>query len=140
MEEEYIFPVLASSGQYAGLIRTLAEQHDAAICITDKILSILDVNATDGIMGRSRLIKLMADFIRMYEPHSAREDTVIFPAFQQITTPERYRRLGRQFKKMEEEKFGPDGFAKIIWQVSEIEKTLGIHTLSRFTAPCQNAK
>ena len=34
-------------------------------------------------------------FIRMYRPHAAREDTVLFPAFQKTAVGQATRRVGR---------------------------------------------
>ncbi|WP_433424097.1 hypothetical protein ACQP1V_17315 [Microtetraspora malaysiensis] len=72
-------------------------------------------------------------FIRMYEPHEAREDTVVFPAFRDVVPPARFRDLGEIFEDEEHRRFGPSGFTGVVNQVADIEKSLGIYNLSQFT-------
>lgn len=69
----------------------------------------------------------------MYEPHSAREDTVVFPAFHELVTPEEFEKLGDLFEEIEEQKFGKEGFKHIVNEVAKIEKVLGIYDLAQFT-------
>jgi len=69
----------------------------------------------------------------MYDPHSAREDTVVFPAFHGLVTPEEFKKLGETFEDIEEEKFGKDGFNHIVNDIAKIEQVLGIYNLSQFT-------
>ncbi len=75
----------------------------------------------------------MRQFIRMYNPHEAREDTVLFPAFHKIVTPHEFDSLGEDFEKKENELFGEDGFEKMVDKVAGIEKRLGIYDLAQFT-------
>ena len=72
-------------------------------------------------------------FIRMYNPHEAREDTVLFPGFRKIVSGHEYDSLGEDFEKKEHELFGEDGFEKMVDKVASIEKELGIYDLSQFT-------
>jgi len=72
-------------------------------------------------------------FVRMYEPHEAREDTVLFPAFRKIVSPNEYDALGEDFEKKEHELFGEEGFEKNVEEVSKLEKALGIYDLAQFT-------
>lgn len=80
----------------------------------------------------------MNAFIQMYDSHSAREDTVIFPAFHQLVPPDVYNALGEKFEEIEEEKFGENGFENILAQVEEIEKALGIYNLDQYTIQCKS--
>jgi hypothetical protein len=75
----------------------------------------------------------MEQFIRMYRPHEAREDTVLFPAFHKIVTPHEYDALGEMFEKREHQLFDEDGFERMVDKVSSLEKVLGINDLSQFT-------
>jgi hemerythrin-like domain-containing protein len=75
----------------------------------------------------------MAEFIRMYSPHEAREDTVLFPAFHKIVSSNEYDSLGEDFEKKENDLFGDDGFGKMVDRVANIEKALGTYDLSQFT-------
>ena len=69
----------------------------------------------------------------MYRPHEAREDTVLFPAFQKLVGHKEYDRLGEKFEEREHELFGQDGFEVAVRQVAELEGALGITDLSQFT-------
>src|SRR5437879_12375190 len=80
-----------------------------------------------------QLIASMQQFIRMYNPHEAREDTVLFPAFRKIVSPHEFDALGEDFEKKEDELFGDDGFEKMVDKVAGIEKRLGIYDLIQFT-------
>jgi len=72
-------------------------------------------------------------FVRMYEPHEAREDTVLFPEFRKIVSRHEYDALGEEFEKKENQLFGGEGFEKNVDQVAELEKRLGIYDLTHFT-------
>jgi hemerythrin-like domain-containing protein len=69
----------------------------------------------------------------MYNPHSAREDTVVFPVLHELVTQEEFKELGERFEEIEEQKFGKDGFKHIVNEVAKIEKVLGIYNLAHFT-------
>lgn len=73
-------------------------------------------------------------FTRMYRPHAAWEDTVLFPAFRSIVSDHEYSALGEEFEEKEHALFGKEGFEKIVADVSELERTLGINNLAGFTA------
>lgn len=84
--------------------------------------------------ARKELVRSCEGFIRMYRPHEAREDTVLFPALKKIISASRINELGEQFEKEEDRLFGEEVFEKTVAQVAEIEKQLGIYDLSQFTA------
>jgi hemerythrin-like domain-containing protein len=75
----------------------------------------------------------MASFTRMYRPHAAREDTVLYPAFRSVISPKEFMALGATFENKEERLFGENGFEKIVGQVADLEKQLGIYQLTQFT-------
>jgi len=52
---------------------------------------------------RRKLVDSMRQFIRMYNPHEAREDTVLFPAFRGIVSAHEFDSLGEDFEKKEDE-------------------------------------
>lgn len=79
------------------------------------------------------LTAAMEQFLRMYRPHAAREDTVLFPAFRKTLSNEAYFALGEDFEKKENELFGKNGFEDIVGQVAGLEKALGIYELAQFT-------
>src|SRR2546429_3283800 len=82
-----------------------------------------------------QLIASMQQFIRMYNPHEAREDTVLFPAFRKIVSPHEFDSLGEDFEKKEDELFGEDGFEKVVDRVAGGEEGGGVFCLSPFTPP-----
>jgi hypothetical protein len=75
----------------------------------------------------------MQAFVRMYEPHEAREDTVVFPAFRQVVTAKELADLGRHFADLERQQFGGDEFTAMVGRVAGIEQHLGIYDLTQFT-------
>ncbi len=83
--------------------------------------------------GDSKLSKLLAQFSRMYRPHAAREDTVLFPAIRGLMTAKEFDEMGDRFEEKEHKLFGEHGFEDIVAQVAEIEKTLDIYDLNSFT-------
>jgi hypothetical protein len=75
----------------------------------------------------------MQQFIRMYNPHEAREDTVLFRAFRGIVSGHEFDSLGEDFEKKGNELFGGDGFGTIVDKVAGLEKKLEIYELAQFT-------
>jgi hemerythrin-like domain-containing protein len=132
LEEKYLFTRFLKEQIQVDLVRTLQEQHDAAIKLTTFILQ----SASQGdqyMQSRQNTAHLLSLYKQMYEPHEAREDTVLFPAFLEIVTPEELQTLGEKFEKIEETMFGKNGYKKILNQVEQLEKALGIYELSQFT-------
>ncbi|MCX6353566.1 MAG: hemerythrin domain-containing protein [Candidatus Aureabacteria bacterium] len=126
LEEQYIFPHFEKAGEYVDLVKDLREQHHAGRRLTDRILRAKDRN---DLTGSVRL------FIRMYRPHKAREDTILFPAVHYIVSPGDYAALGKIFDAREDEALGEKGFERAMSEVEEMEKELGIHDLAKFTRP-----
>ncbi|WP_261852122.1 hemerythrin domain-containing protein [Clostridium folliculivorans] len=137
LEEQYVFPKFSQSPKYIELINTLRRQHDAASNLTENILYFSSIKNSYQFENTIQLIHLLTLYINMYEPHSAREDTVVFPALHELVTPEEFKELGERFEEIEEQKFGKDGFEHIVNEIAQIEKVLGIYNLAQFT-PIQN--
>lgn len=133
LEENYLFPRFEKANQLTDLVKTLRTQHDAGRKITDQILKISEKKPAADKNDNQKLIKLIYDFNRMYLPHAAREDTVLFPAIKKIVSKNEYSELGDNFEDKEHELFGEDGFEGMVVKVAEIEKTLHINELSAFT-------
>jgi hemerythrin-like domain-containing protein len=134
LEEDYIFPRFKKAGRFVDLADVLLQQHEAGRRLTDVTLRLSTAQALRSPGDRQSLAESMRLFVRMYSPHAAREDTVLFPALRQITSPTEYGDLGEDFERREHERFGNDGFEKTVGRVAAIEKTLGIYDLSKFTA------
>jgi hemerythrin-like domain-containing protein len=132
-EEDFLFPRFRKANQQVELVETLEQQHQAGRRLTDTTARLATLDAFKDPVERRQLIESMKAFIRMYEPHEAREDTVLFPAFRKLVSANEYDALGEDFEKREHEKFGEDGFEKSVETVGEIEKSLGIYDLTQFT-------
>jgi hemerythrin-like domain-containing protein len=132
LEEDYLFPRFRKAGQHVDLVNTLERQHKAGRQVTGSILKLSDAIAKDP-SRREELARALRSFVRMYEPHEAREDTVLFPAFRKIVSDNEYDSLGEEFETKEHQLFGEDGFEKNVELVASLEKKLGIYELSQFT-------
>lgn len=132
LEEQHLFPRFEKSGKLVDLVRTLRVQHQAGRMLTERIDQAASAGLRDDA-GRSAAADAMRAFIRMYRPHAAREDTVLFPALHDIVSRREYDAMGEDFEKREHQLFGKDGFEAIVAQVADLEKTLGIADLSMFT-------
>ncbi|PYL38192.1 MAG: hemerythrin [Verrucomicrobia bacterium] len=133
LEEDFLFPRFEKAHQLVDLVRVLRDQHQAGRRVTDVTMRLANWGSLKNASERVRLADSMRQFIRMYNPHGAREDTVLFPAFHKIVTPHEFDALGEDFEKKENELFGEDGFEKMVDKVAGIEKRLGIYDLSQFT-------
>ena len=108
-------------------------QHQAGRRLTGKIQHLAAASTLKDEIKRHELSDVLRSFVRMYRPHEAREDTVLFPALRGIISKNEYDSLGDEFEKKEDELFGEDGFFKVVDQVADLEKKLGIYDLSKFT-------
>jgi len=135
LEEQHVFPaVIAAGGQPATICRTLAAQHRRGRQITDYLLAVSA--GTD--VGRSRMAALagvLDGLVRMYQHHTAIEDTVVFPAWKRTLTPARYSALSEQFEALEKRMFGHDGFEDAVQRIGAIEQAFGLADLAALTAP-----
>jgi hemerythrin-like domain-containing protein len=133
LEEEFLFPAFEKKKLLADLIAILRRQHKAGREITDVILREATGDRFSKEDNRKTMVTAIEAFIRMYRPHEAREDTVLFPALPKVFTPKQLKELGEKFEKEEDRLFGDEGFEKTVDQVAGIEKQLGIHDLDQFT-------
>jgi len=133
LEEEFLFPRFRKANRLVDLVEVLVMQHRAGRALTETTLHLATPQAWKREEDCRTLTHALRAFIRMYSPHEAREDTVLFPAFQTIVTPHEYDALGETFEQREHQLFGQDGFEQIVDQVAAIEKRLGIYDLAQFT-------
>jgi len=134
LEEDYLFPRFKKANKLMDLVDVLLQQHRAGRRLTDITLRLSTAQALKSVEDRKALAESMRLFVRMFNPHEAREDTVLFPAFRGIVSANEYGALGEDFEHREHELFGKDGFEEIVGRVAAIEKSLGIDDLSQFTA------
>lgn len=133
LEEDFLFPRFKKANKLVDLVEVLLQQHQAGRRLTDVTLHLASHQALKNEDDRRDLAESMHQFIRMYNPHEAREDTVLFPAFHEIVSVHEFDSLAEDFEKKEDDLFGDDGFFKVVDQVAEIEKKLGIYDLAQFT-------
>ena len=133
LEEDHLFPRFEKAGRQVELVKTLREQHRAGRRLTDEMIHLATDAGFRNPVDRERLRSDVTQFIRMYRPHEAREDTVLFPAFRGIVSAHEYASLGEDFEKKEHELFGKAGFEGIVEKVAAIEKELNIYDLAKFT-------
>ena len=128
LEEDHLFPRFRAHKVLVELVDVL----HAGRAVTERILA----RAKSGAKADADKQALAADlhaFVRMYAPHEAREDTVLFPALHQVVTPHEYDAMGDDFEKKEHELFGKEGFEGMVVKVGELEKRLGLFDLAQFT-------
>jgi len=130
LEEDYLFPRFEKARKLTELVAVLRQQHQAGRQITAQILQLA---AAKGAADRQKLEAAIVALIRMYRPHEAREDTVLFPALHWIVSPHEFDALGDDFEKKEHELFGKEGFEGMVVKVGDLEKQLGIFDLAKFT-------
>jgi len=131
LEENHLFPRFRKAGKLVELVDVLYEQHQAGRQLTDRTRATAASLKTPD--DRNRLAQDLSAFIRMYAPHEAREDTVLFPALHSIVSRHEYDAMGEQFDRIERQTFGGDGFDIYLDKVVAIEKRLGIYDLAQFT-------
>jgi hemerythrin-like domain-containing protein len=131
-EEEFIFARFLKARKMVDLVETLLAQHRAGRKLTADILRLATAAGLASAPDRLKLAEAMRLFIRMYEPHAAREDTVLFPAFRELVGEKELDKLQDVFEDKEKALPG-GGFEKMVVEVSKIEAAVGLADLARFT-------
>jgi hemerythrin-like domain-containing protein len=126
-EEKFVFPRLQAAGRELELVGVLLRQHERGRQVTEEVLRKVNAGAS------TELSSLLRSFVRMYRPHAAREDTVLFPAFREVIGGSAYRELGEQLEDEEHRRFGELGFEKTVSEVLELEKKLDLADLAKFS-------
>src|SRR5438067_6609825 len=133
LEENFLFPRFKEANKLVDLVDVLLQQHQAGRRLTDITMHLATNQALKNADDRRKLVDSMRQFIRMYNPHEAREDTILCPAFLGIVSAHEFDSLGEDFEKKEDELFSEEDFFKVVDRVAEIEKKLGIYDLAQFT-------
>jgi hemerythrin-like domain-containing protein len=135
LEEAYIFPAVKKAGGLAaGLTDILIAQHARGREITDYIIAVTGAGKLD-LGGIETLARILESMVRMYRPHAAREDTVVFPAWKEALTATQLDEMNDKFEDIEHQMLGENGFEDAVKQISDIEAELGMADLAQFTAP-----
>jgi hemerythrin-like domain-containing protein len=136
LEEAYIFPAVKNAGGpgAAAYVDILLAQHQRGREITDYILAS---TRSGNLLSSSgpQLADALQAYVRMYQNHAAREDTVVFPAWKETLTAAQLDEMNDKFEDIEDQMFGEAGFQEVIKQVGHIEGELGLADLAQFTAP-----
>lgn len=127
-EEDSVFPRLEAAHREAELVATLRRQHQRGREVTAEITRLATARGNP-----TELVAPLRAFVRMYRPHAAREDTVLFPAFRELVGEKAYHELGEQFEDNEHAHFGEHGFEKVLAEVLALETAFGIADLAAFT-------
>jgi hemerythrin-like domain-containing protein len=96
------------------LVQVLKQQHLQGRLLTDCILSHANDDHLHNPKHLNTLKQALQQFIAMYRPHAAREDTILFPAFKTLVSEKTYQALGDAFEDKEESLFGKGGFGHIV--------------------------
>jgi hemerythrin-like domain-containing protein len=132
LEEGYVFPALVHAGQLTDTVDTLLVQHGRGRgCRRGR--GVEDPHREDPAATRTQLVADLTAFVRMYEPHEAREDTVIFPTLRTILSPQQLHDLSTTFTALEDKQFGVGEFDRMVASVTALEQSLGIYDLNQFT-------
>jgi hemerythrin-like domain-containing protein len=131
-EENHVFNRFSKTPKMVELVAVLYQQHLAG----RKLIGEIDrANTAENLKNpahRLRVAEYLITFNQLYRHHAAWEDTVLFPAFRSVISGKDFAALGETFHKEEEKLFGHDGFQKIVGQVAELEKNLGIYELKQY--------
>ena len=131
-EEEFVFPRFRKAGKLTGLVDVLLQQHQVGRTLTAQVQRLATPGTLQEPESRVEMAQTMRLFRRMYEPHAAREDTVLFPAFAQLLSEKELHALMDTFEQ--KEKALPLGdFEKMVVDVQGIEKAFGLDDLAKFT-------
>jgi hemerythrin-like domain-containing protein len=130
LEEAYVFPWVRDA--HPDLVRTLLIQHDRGRHLTARIYRAGDLDLTRAD-ARDRLRIMLGQFVRMYEPHEAWEDTVIYPALRRSIPQRELDLLAERFADLENSHYGDAALQQVLDRVTGIEEQLGVADLAAFT-------
>jgi hemerythrin-like domain-containing protein len=135
LEEQHIFPIVRKmKGEAAKYPDILVAQHNRGREITEYTLAVTNAPRI-SVLHAEPLARVFETFVRMYENHAAREDTIVFPAWKTNFTNKQLDELSDQFEDIEHKMFGKDGFEDAEKTISGIEETFGFSDIAQFTPP-----
>ncbi len=133
-EENYIFPRFREANYIVEIVDTLEHQHDVSRELNRQIMDLSSQGADISQEDLVRLMNRCGMFINMYLPHISRENTIVFPTFFDIASKEYIHDIKEMMEEGEEEVLGDTGFRGLVGRVSELERQVGCHDLSQYTA------
>jgi hemerythrin-like domain-containing protein len=132
-EQFHVFNRFGNTGKMVELVALLYQQHLAGRKLIDRVNILSTEDHLKNPAARLRVAEFLHTFNQVYRRHAAWEDTVLFPAFRSVISPQDFTAVGETFAREEEKLFGPDGYEKMVGQVADLEKKLAIHNLQQFT-------
>lgn len=133
-EEKYVFPKFREANYIVDLVDTLEHQHNVSRALNVQAMELSSKGAEITQDEAVRLLDLCGMFINMYLPHISRENTILFPTFFDIVSPEYVREIKEKMEGGEEKVLGETGFRGLVGRIARLEKEAGCHELSRYTA------
>jgi len=135
LEEAHIFPVVKqTSTPAATYVDTLIAQHQRGREVTDYVMAVTR-SGKIGTGTAEPLAKALSTFVLMYQNHTAREDTIVFPAWKTALAQRQIEEWGEKFEDIEKQQFGTDGYEQAVKDIAAVEQRLGFADLARFTPP-----
>lgn len=131
LEEDYLFPLFQKANQMTDMIAVLRQQHAAARSLTDAILKASSEAGDTAALDALRPHVLA--YIHMLRPHTAHEETILYPQLRTIASADEINQLQQTFMETEKKRLGADGFNGLVAKVADLERTLNIHNLAMFT-------
>ncbi|MBN9618839.1 MAG: hemerythrin domain-containing protein, partial [Actinobacteria bacterium] len=132
LEEAYVFPRVQA--QQHDLVQTLLTQHDRGRHLTAAI-SAIAAEGFGAAKNRAAMQRYLTLFVRMYAPHEAWEDTVVFPALRAACTQRTLDELAERFADLQNARYGDDALGQMLARVAGVEEQLGLADLAAFTPP-----
>jgi hemerythrin-like domain-containing protein len=134
LEEEFVLPALEKASKLTDLTKVIRTQHAAGRKLTEAILRATKSKSAAGAADQRRtVVAAVQSFARMYAAHAAWEDTELFPVYRGLFTEAQLDELGERFEEQEHKLLGGGGFEGSLREVSDLERTLGIHDLAIYT-------
>jgi hemerythrin-like domain-containing protein len=134
LEEAHIFPVVRRlSSPASRLPDILLAQHQRGREITDYIQAV-SAHSSIAPSEAERFAATLDAFVAMYEPHTAWEDTVVFPAWKKALGEKNYEAKGDEFEELKHKMFGRDGFEDALSKIAKIEAAFGLNNIATVTA------
>jgi hemerythrin-like domain-containing protein len=131
LEEDYVFPLFQKANQMTDMVAILRQQHAAARGLTDAILKAS--SGSGDAAGMDALRPHILAYIHMLRPHTAHEETILYPQLRAVASADQIAELQQTFMENEKKRFGAGGFNGLVTKVAELEQSLGINNLALFT-------
>jgi len=134
LEEKHIFPLFEKAGRLTDLVAILRRQHQVGRVLSGRTIFYAGKGNLLQPETKAALVPICQGYTRMYREHLGREDTMVFSAVRDLVSPAEFIRMGDLFEDLETKTLGHEGYEREVGRVADIEKTLGLEDLDKFTA------